>query len=90
MSDVDEIITISGVSFVNLKYGTEAVIDNGITDVPFNLKIEGSYDQVNSLLELFTRTERLYVVDSVNSIKTNDVSEIISSDILVHAYYKAN
>jgi len=88
MSDVDNIVNDNGATFVKLEYLTEGAISDGLIDVPFKLKVQGTYDQVNNILVSFSKTERLYVVDKVDSIKTNANSETIDSEIMIHAYYK--
>jgi len=88
MSDVDNIVNDNGATFVKLEYLAEGAMSDGLVDVPFILKVQGTYDQVNNILVSFSKTERLYVVDKVDSIKTNANSEIINSEIMIHAYYK--
>lgn len=90
MKDVDDILTDEGIMFVSLQYSDEVPLNDGVIDVPFMLRVQGTYDQINSALSAFTRTDRLYVVDSVNSIKVSDDSEEINSEIYMHAYYKPN
>lgn len=88
MSDVDEIIDSMGAAFISIKYGAEAPLDNGVIDLPFVLKIRGTYDQINNILKAFNQMDRLYIIDSNNSITTDDNSELVNSELLIHAYYK--
>lgn len=90
MKDVDDILISEKVSFISLQYSDEIALNDGVMDVPFVLKIQGTYDQVNKVLEAFSRTQRLYVIDSVNSSSQNTNDEKISSEIVIHAYYKPN
>ncbi len=90
MKDIDDILTDEGIMFVSLQYSDEIPLSDGVIDVPFMLRVQGTYDQINNALSTFTKTDRLYVIDSVNSIKSNDDSEEINSEIFMHSYYKPN
>ncbi|MBN2852254.1 MAG: type 4a pilus biogenesis protein PilO [Clostridia bacterium] len=90
MKDIDDILINEKVTFISLQYSPEIALNDGIMDVPFVLKIQATYNKVNRVLEAFSKTQRLYVIDSVNSTSTNTNDEIISSEIVIHAYYKPN
>ncbi len=43
---------------------------------------------MNNILEAFNQMDRLYIIDSNNSIITDNNSDLINSELLIHAYYK--
>lgn len=85
MLDIDSIIKASESNFVNLNYGAEAALDNGITDVQFTLNITCTYEQLITVLELFAQTDRLYVIDSTDIM---DGETVLNVGIIMHAYYR--
>lgn len=90
MKDIDDILADKGIMFVSLQYSDNIQLNDGVIDMPFTLRVQGTYEQINDALSAFTKTNRLYVIDSVNSIKANNDSEDISAEILMHTYYKPN
>ena len=88
VSDVTGIVENEGGDFRNITYSTEVQMENGVTDIPFKIRIESTYEQLNSIVDGFGRTNRLYVIDSVTIIETSGNSSILNTEIEMHAYYK--
>jgi len=88
VSDVTGIVEDEGGDFRNITYNTEVQMENGVTDIPFKIRIESTYEQLNSIVDELGRTNRLYVIDSVTIIETSGSNSILNTEIEMHAYYK--
>ncbi|MBN2884293.1 MAG: type 4a pilus biogenesis protein PilO [Clostridia bacterium] len=85
-SDITSIIIDSDGLFRSLTFNKELILENGITDIPFSVRVDCTYDNLNLIIDEIGKAERLYIVDSVIIIDTN--SEELSADISIHAYYR--
>ena len=88
VSDVTGIVEDEGGAFRNITYNSEVQMENGVTDIPFKIRIESTYDALNSIVDELGRTNRLYVIDSVTIIETSGNNAILNTEISMHAYYK--
>lgn len=88
ISDVTSIVENEGGSFRTITYYTEIEKENGVIDVPFTIRINSTYEELNEIVKGFGRTDRLYVIDSVTIIETSGSDTILSTDVVMHAYYK--
>lgn len=87
-SDITSIIIDSDGLFRSITFNKELVLENGITDIPFSVRVDCTYDKLNLIIDEIGKAERLYIVDSVIIIDTN--SEELSADISIHTYYRKN
>ncbi|MBN2558743.1 MAG: type 4a pilus biogenesis protein PilO [Clostridia bacterium] len=88
ISDVTGIIEDEGGKFRSISYGEDVPKESGIMDAPFTIRVDSSFEQLNKIIERFSSTDRLYVIDSIIIIETSAGSTVLSTDIKMHAYYK--
>ena len=88
ISDVTDIVVSEGGTFRTITYSTEIVKEDGVTDVPFKIRLDSSYEQLNKIVDKFNRTDRLYVIDSITIVETSTDGSVLNTEIVMHAYYK--
>ncbi|MCD6322667.1 MAG: type 4a pilus biogenesis protein PilO, partial [Clostridiales bacterium] len=88
ISDLTGIVANEGGTFRTITYSTEIEMENGVIDVPFKIRLDSTYEELNSILNEFGRTDRLYVIDSITIIETSDDGLVLNTEIEMHAYYK--
>lgn len=88
IADVTGIVENEGGNFRTITYSQEVIMENNVTDIPFTIRIDSTYEQLNEIVDKLGRTNRLYVIDSVTIIETGTNKEILSTEIEMHAYYK--
>lgn len=88
IADVTGIVEKENGKFRTITYGEEMEKESGVIDVPFTIRVDSTYEQLNEIVSGFSSTNRLYVIDSVTIIETSGNKEILSTDIKMHAYYK--
>ena len=88
VSDITGIVEDEGGKFRTITYAAETVKENGVTDVPFTIRVEATYEQLNEIVTRIGKTDRLYVIDSVTIVESGG-SSVLIADISLHAYYKS-
>lgn len=86
--DLTSIIIDNDGLFRSLDLGEEVVLENGITDITLSLRFDCTYDNLTHIINEISKTERLYVVDSINIVDSSTAD--LSADIKVHAFYREN
>ncbi len=89
ISDMTGIVADIGGKFRTITYGQEEAKENGVIDLPFTIRIDSTFEQLNEILDKLSKTDRLYVIDSVTIIETGGSETILSVDVKMHAYYKS-
>jgi len=87
IADVTGIVENGGGIFRTITYGAEITMENGVVDIPFKIRIDSTYEQLNSMVDEFSSTNRLYVIDSVTIMETGS-NDVLNTEIEMHAYYK--
>ena len=87
-SDITSIVIDAEGLFRSITYKKEVVLENGITDLPFSVRVDCTYDKLNLIIDEIGKTDRLYIVDSVIIVDSN--SDELSADISMHTYYRKN
>lgn len=88
IADVTGVVEDNGGLFKTITYEAEVQKENGITDVPFTIRINSTFEALNDIISDFSKTDRLYVIDSLNIVETSPGSSILIVDLVMHTYYK--
>ncbi len=88
ISDVTDIVVSEGGIFRTITYSEEIIKEDGVTDVPFKVRLDSSYEQLNKIVNKFNRTDRLYIIDSITIIETSTDGSVLNTEIVMHTYYK--
>ncbi len=88
IEDVTELVEENGGVFKTITYKEEVAKENDVTDVPFTLRINSTFDDLNRIVKEFERTDRLYVIDAITIVETSPGSSILIADLEMHTYYK--
>ncbi len=90
-SDITSIILDNDAIFRKITYDKEVEDVNGIIDIPFTVRAECTYDELTKIIDELGKTNRLYIIEAVSIVDSGAAStEDLSSDILIHAYYRKN
>ena len=88
IADVTGIVENEGGTFRTITYSAEIVKENGVTDVPFTIRINSTYEQLSEIVKNLGKTDRLYVIDSITYYRNKQRQYHFKHDIEMHAYYK--
>jgi Tfp pilus assembly protein PilO len=88
IEDVTGLIEENGGVYKTITYGAEVEKENGVMDVPFTLRLNSTFEDLNRIIEEFGKTDRLYVIDSIEIVETSPGSSILIADMEMHTYYK--
>lgn len=89
-SDVTSIILEADAVFRKITFEEEIAVQDDIIDIPFVVRVECTYDVLTSIIDKLGTTDRLYIIESLVVVDSNTDSENLSSDLLMHAYYRKN
>ncbi|MDX1358894.1 MAG: type 4a pilus biogenesis protein PilO [Clostridia bacterium] len=87
-ADMTHIMQESDVSFRRINFSTEITLENGTIDIPFVVRVNCTYDKLNMIIDKITKTDRLYIIESVEIIDSNSATEELDADLTIHAYYR--
>ncbi len=79
IADVTGIVENDGGIFRTITYSAEIVKENGVTDVPFTIRINSTYEQLSEIVKNLGRTNRLYVIDSITYYRNKQRNSILST-----------
>lgn len=88
IADVTGVVGENGGLFRTIKYDEEISKENGIIDIPFTLRVNGTYEALNGIVTDFGKTDRLYVMDSIIIVESSEDNSILTADLKMHTYYK--
>ncbi|MFO7611455.1 MAG: type 4a pilus biogenesis protein PilO [Clostridia bacterium] len=88
IGDVTRLVEANGGVFKSINYREEVAKENNVVDVPFTLRVNSTFEDLNTIVEEFGKTSRLYVIDAITIVETSPGSSILIVDLEMHTYYK--
>jgi len=89
-SDVTSVVSDSNGRFNGLSFEDEINLENGITSIPFTIRVDCTYDELSAIIDSIGKTERLYIIESIVIVDAGSEDDNLVADINANAYYRKN
>jgi Tfp pilus assembly protein PilO len=89
-SDITSVISDTGGQFGRLTFLDEEDNGNGITIVPFVIRVDSTYEELKAIIDYIVKTDRLYIIETVLIDESSTEEGRLVVDITINAYYRKN
>lgn len=89
-ADTTKIVQNANGVFRRISFSDEIVLENGTVDIPFAIRVDCTYEVLGEIIDELGKTNRLYIIESIDIVNSNPNSEELNADIVMHAYYKTD